>query len=1333
MPTNPQGGTSQQQAISVQVAATLPPPVLFDQSTGDWSAFRSRLINLFKVYPTTDQNTQKSYLLASLSDGTSKLLQSLCLPDKPDNKLFTALIDILDKHFTPVSAYFAHRKEFYTARQQSGESVNEWSTRLRTLAVDCGFGTELDVVLRDVFAIGLYSRNVQDRIFEEDASKSSVTFTTVLSTAMSKEAVSKLHTSEPQIKAEPMCYTKKHSQIRSNSNFKTLENNPCKVCGRKNHKSENCAYREYSCNSCKQLGHLASVCTQKKPKKKTSNTRFIQKYDSSSSDEEPFYKAESLKYHFVEDSCNNTRAESGDDQIVTVEVKIHNKTFAFEADSGSAHSFISLKFREKHFPNIEITESNVTLKDYIGRTFTPVGKVILPCEYEGTTQLLKFLVVKTTGPPLLGRINMRLLKILTLNIQPTPAAMNSVQVDQLNLPDEVKAICAKFPGVFQEGLGTFKNYEISLPLRKDAKPRFFQHRALPYALKDKVATELDRLISIGVLVPNPGSPWGTPIVPVLKSDGSIRICGDFKITVNPSLETMRYPLPKIENLLASMGGASLYTKLDLREAFQQLKIDKPSQDIMTLSTHKGQYAFTRLSYGITIAPMIFQSVLEQILCGIDGVFVFQDDMLIAAKSVVTHNEILHEVLSRLNSAGLRLRTQKCQFLRESVEYLGHYMDKNGFKPKPENVAAIKQAREPQDAKELKSFLGMVTFYLKYIPNAADILSPLHQLTRKDSKWNWTEDCSTAFNLVKRKLISPPVLTHFMPELPIYLKVDASKVAISAILSHCFPDNSEKPLAFASRVLTPAERKYPQIEKEGLALVYGVLKFHEYLYGNHKVIIWSDHKPLTVIFGEKKGIPLYSANRLQRWAHILSPYIYQLRFVSSEENAADYLSRYTEDTEAHEDFDPFQAVSYVHFLQENSLIVPDWAVLRAATAKDSILSTVYHRVLHDGWPAEEDNDGMKPYFTRRYELTVDQGCVMWGHRLVVPSASRSALLSLLHECHFGASKMKSLARNAFWWPHLDSDIERMAADCKKCQQYRSNPPKTPQKWTTPSKPWTRLHLDFFGPINNSQYLIVCDASSKWIECFHAKTTSSGVVMEHLSSLFSRFGLPKTIVSDNAPCFKSEEFQRFLTRLKILHLTGAPYHPETNGLAENAVKTIKLFMKKENLMEKQPNVVMDHLNKFLFLYRNTPHATTNETPAQLMFGRPLRTHISLMFNAEERQRTHQPKEQRLSSLKPGDQVLARDYRPRQPPWTYGKVTDKGYGTVTVTVDGGQEVKRHQDQLLLVGRHQKDRDSSAELAAQDTQLPAATSATSDSSAGSVASDRQRRRIKPPARYSP
>ncbi|CAB0016573.1 unnamed protein product [Nesidiocoris tenuis] len=561
------------------------------------------------------------------------------------------------------------------------------------------------------------------------------------------------------------------------------------------------------------------------------------------------------------------------------------------------------------------------------------------------------------------------------------------------------------------------------------------------------------------------------------------------------------------------------------------------------------------------------------------------------------------------------------------------------------------------------------------------MSPLYALTKDNVEWKWSAECDAAFKEVKMKLTNPPVLTHFYPDIPINVRVDASAKAIGSILSHTFEDGSEKPVIFSSRILSEAEKKYPQIEREALALVHAVVKFHQYIYGNDKLTIWTDHKPLTAIFGPKRGIPVYSANRLQRWAFILSPYSFNIKFVSSEDNAADYLSRYVPGSTT-TDFDPMQEVSYVHFVHENSPIAIDWNMVKKETLKDEVLSKAYRHVMHSDWPTIKDGD-LKSFFDRRNELTIDMGCLLWGHRVIIPSALRPALMKILHSVHFGSSKMKSLARSYFWWPHLDEDLEKLSTTCPDCQKYKPEPFKSPKTWSWPRRPWTRVHLDFFGPINQRHYLVLVDATSKWLECFQCTNTSTQTVIEHLSQVFATFGLPRIVTTDNATAFTSSQFQEFLSRLKIIHLTGSPYHPATNGQAENGVKILKNFLKKSNLMNAPPATVSSHIQYFLYLYRNTPHQAINDSPAHVLLGRRPRTHLSLLVpSRQDRMQDQQDSRISASRSRPepskGDTVLARDYRSGKPPWMPGIVLRQNYGTTTVQTSAGPVI-RHVDQLL------------------------------------------------------
>ena len=282
--------------------------------------------------------------------------------------------------------------------------------------------------------------------------------------------------------------------------------------------------------------------------------------------------------------------------------------------------------------------------------------------------------------------------------------------------------------------------------------------------------------------------------------------------------------------------------------------------------------------------------MECILQGIEGVACYIDDIIITGRTTKEHLDRLEEVLKRLAQHGVKARKDKCRFLQDSVEFLGHMIDAKGIHTTPDKLQAIVDAPSPQNVTELRSFLGLLNYYGKFISQSATILHPLNALLCKNVKWRWTPQCQESFEQAKRALSSSSLLVHYDPALPIRLAADASVYGIGAVIAHVLPDGSERPVAFASRTLTSAERNYSQIEKEALALVYGVKRFHTYLYGRHFILV-TDHKPLKTILSPKKGIPTLAAARLQRWAWILSAYHYDIEFRPTNEHGnADGLSR-----------------------------------------------------------------------------------------------------------------------------------------------------------------------------------------------------------------------------------------------------------------------------------------------------------------------------------------------------------------------------------------------------------------------------------------------------------
>ena len=315
--------------------------------------------------------------------------------------------------------------------------------------------------------------------------------------------------------------------------------------------------------------------------------------------------------------------------------------------------------------------------------------------------------------------------------------------------------------------------------------------------------------------------WNSLHFKMLK-DGSIRVCGDYKLTVNRVSSVDAYPLPRVDNLLASTTNAKIFTKLDLSNAYLQLELDEDSQKQVTISTHKGLYKYNPLPIGVSSAPSIF---LEGIVAGIPNVVAYIDDILVVGSSEEDHLRTLDIILKQLEDVGLRLKLAKCAFMMDRVEYLGHLISGDGIQPTEDKKRAILEAPTPQNLQQLRSFLGLLNYYGKFLPNLASILSSLYSLQKKKARWHWGREQEEAFSKAKYLLTSAKVLVPYDPNRKLILPCDASPNGIGAVLSHQFEDGSECPIAYASRTLAPAEKKYCQLEKEGLAIVYGGKKFH----------------------------------------------------------------------------------------------------------------------------------------------------------------------------------------------------------------------------------------------------------------------------------------------------------------------------------------------------------------------------------------------------------------------------------------------------------------------------------------------------------------------------
>lgn len=1215
----------------------------FDPNVCKFSTYVARF-RQFITLNNVPEAKRVATFLTCIGDAHFQLLVNLLAPDDPATKTVDELVQALQAHFEPPVLEVAERQKFYARRQRENETISALAADLKRLSLTCNFNAAvLDETLRDQLVTAVRSQATKHRL----VTTANLTFNRAVQIsqqyeATDRELASVLHhpaanstsASSTSATVSTVQSKKQHSKFGKKKNWKgnngtsppvsTTKPNPskkphskgsCHRCGKPDHWAPDCPHIGAQCHKCGKKGHLASVCRGKASVSTIGDIGCI--------------------FH-----------SSSPPDSIKISVLVNSKPIAMELDTGASYSLLS----EEHWKEVgspKLASTNIALRAYgsaNGHKLRILGTFNANVVVHGTMATVPLLVVRAPNfPSLFGRDWISKFRLDWSSLLRT--VLPNATINSITLND----VTSKFPDLFDSGLGHITGVRAHIEMRPDATPRFHKPRTLPFMLKPKVDSALDKLESMGVIKPILRSDWAAPIVPVLKPDGTVRICGDFRLTINPSIQADWYPLPSTEELFASLAGAKVFSKLDLSDAYLQIELEETAKQYVVINTHRGLYAYNRLPFGVSFAPGLFQHTIEKITQNLAGVNCYMDDAIVYGRDQQEHDQRLIALLTRFREHGVRLKKSKCEISKQSLLYLGHVISDGCILPSKEKVRAILEAPKPTNITELRSFLSLVSYYGKFIGDLSTAASPLYALLQKSAKWNWTKSCENSFNSLRRAITADSVLIAYSSELPLVLECDASPTGIGCALSHVTVEGTRRPIAFASKTLTASEKNYSQIEREGLALVFGVKKFHRYLFGR-KFILVTDHKPLLMVMGPKGHIASVSSSRLHRWAVILSAYDFNLEFRPTEKHAnVDYLSRFSlpDTTDPCLDSSVVNDINSIMFLDDISGSPLTYKQVRAATIKDSLLTEVI-RYVQSGWPFENhcSNPALQPFFSRRQELSVSGGCLLWNLRLIIPDSLRSQILQSLHECHSGIVRMKAIARSYIWWPGIDSQIEEIAKSCTSCAQIQAAPGKAPlHPWAYPERPWQRVHVDFCGPLFNHQWLVLVDAHSKWPEVipFTGPPTSSTLI-DALRTIFARFGLCEEIVSDNGPQFTSQQFQTFCANSGIRHRLTAPYQPATNGEAERFVRSFKEGLKSFG----SEGDWKYNVQRFLLAYRVTPHSTTGRTPSELMLGRTIRSTWDLLRptvtdsvdSAQKRQiSAHGGKER---SFQIGDFVWVRDYR-------------------------------------------------------------------------------------------
>lgn len=797
-------------------------------------------------------------------------------------------------------------------------------------------------------------------------------------------------------------------------------------------------------------------------------------------------------------------------------------------------------------------------------------------------------------------------------------------------------VTQRYPDVFQDGIGRCTKLNAVLKLRENTTKVFRKARPVAYAVLPLVHQELDRLQEAGIISPVEHSDFAAPVVVVRKTNGKLRLCGDYSTGLNDALEDNKHPLPTAEDIFTTLNGGKYFSQIDLTDAYLQIEMEETSRKLLTINTVKGLFTMNRLPFGVKTAPAIFQNVMDNMINGLNGVAAYLDDIVIMGKTIEEHNERLLRVLDRIKEYGLRLKLDKCTFLKREIKYLGFIITAEGRKPDPERIQAILTMPAPTCITEVRSLLGMLTFYGSFIPQMNDLKGPLNELLKKDTVFEWSPNCENVLEKSKKILSSGLLLVHYDPNLPLIVAADASQNGIGGVLLQKFEDGSMKAVQHFSRSLTPTERKYSQIEKEALALVSAVKKFHKFIYGR-KFTLNTDHKPLISIFGSKKGVPAMSANRLQRWAVILLGYDFEIKYKNTKDfGEADALSRLIDSKQNNQEeivIASIEKTTSEYLSKDLRAVKLSTELLKRETLQDKVLQDAIRYIETSEWPELPKDSPLIQLFHRRHGLSVVDDCVMFGENAVIPLSLQKRILTELHKGHPGINRMKQLARSYVYWQGIDAQIEDCVKVCEECQQASKLPPKEPlSPWTPTDRPWSRVHIDFAGPLKGHHYLIMVDSYSKWPEVIKMKNITSTATISALKEIFARFGNPDTLVSDNGTQFTAALFEDFCLSRGIKHIKSPPYHPQSNGQAERFVDTVKRALSKN-----RPNESLDEtLQTFLEAYRSTPCTSSpdGKSPAETFIGHKMKIPLgNILPRKPEKNASHNLKMKQQFDLKHG----------------------------------------------------------------------------------------------------
>ncbi|RVW93684.1 Transposon Ty3-I Gag-Pol polyprotein [Vitis vinifera] len=769
------------------------------------------------------------------------------------------------------------------------------------------------------------------------------------------------------------------------------------------------------------------------------------------------------------------------------------------------------------------------------------------------------------------------------------------------------------------GLPPHREFDFSIEVYPGTDPiSVSPYRMAPLELKE-LKTQLDELLGRGFIRPST-SPWGAPVLFVKKKDGTLRLCIDYR-NLNRVTVKNKYPLPRIDDLFDQLKGAKYFSKIDLRTGYHQLRVREEDVSKTAFRTRYGHYEFLVMPFGLTNAPAAFMDLMNRVFRAyLDRfVIVFVDDILIYSRSLEEHKQHLVTTLGTLRRHQLYGKLEKSEFWLTEVNFLGHVVSEAGIAIDHSKVEAVQEWQRPTNVFEVRSFLGLAGYYRRFVEDFSRIAAPMTRLTRKGVKFDWNEECENAFQELKRKLTTAPVLTAPISGELFMIYCDASTVGLGCVLMQ-----QGKVVAYASRQLKQHERNYPAHDLELAAVVFALKTWRHYLYGE-KFEVYSDHKSLKYIFTQKD-----LNSRQRRWMETLEDYDFALHYHPGKANVvADALSRKSYGQLSNLGLREFEMHAVIEDFELCLSQEGRGPCLYSISARLMVIQRIVEAQVHDEFLEKVKAQLVAGEIDENWSMYED-GSVRFKGRLCVPKdvELRNELLADAHRAkytiHPGNTKMYQDLKRQFWWSGMKRDIAQFVANCQICQQVKAEhqrPAGLLQPLPIPEWKWDNITMDFVIGLprtrskKNGVWVIV-DRLTKSAHFLAMKTTDSmnSLAKLYIQEIVRLHGIPVSIVSDRDPKFTSQFWQSLQRALGTQLNFSTAFHPQTDGQSERVIQILE-DMLRACVLDFGGNWA-DYLPLAEFAYNNNYQSSIGMAPYEALYGRPCRSPLCWIEMGESR---------------------------------------------------------------------------------------------------------------------